>query len=154
MNKAIVICYTGQAIGPDAVSAIQQIISGTCDADPENSVIVTFDEESIAKALLKKSAESMKISFDEGKKEADLIAEARKKAVLLIKSNYGGPTGPLRLAKDIALAKYHNTVNCVDDAEKDLLNAIDVIADMPSKVLAATSLSISQRETILKMKDM
>ena len=65
MNKAIVICYTGRAIGPDAVSAIQQIISGTCDADPENVTIMAFDEESIAKALLKKGAESLKISFTE-----------------------------------------------------------------------------------------
>ena len=149
MNKAIVICYTGRHIEPEAVSAIQQIISDTCGADSENVTIMAFDEESIAKVLLKKSAESLKISFDESKE-----AEARKEAVLLIKGNYGGPTGPLRLAKDIAMAKYHSKVNCTDSTEEVLLNAIDVIADMPPKVLAATSLSVSQRETILKMKDM
>lgn len=154
MNKAIVICYVGRPIEPDAVSAIQQIITTSCRAVPELMTIKAFDEDSIAKALLKKSAEDLKISFDEGEKEVDLIEEARKQAVLLIKGNYGGPTGPLKLAKDIAMAKYHNKVNCIDSTEEVLLNAVDVIADMPPKVLAATNLSVSQRETILKMKDM
>lgn len=74
MNRAIVICYIGQAIEPDAVSTIQQIISGTCDADPENVTIMAFDEKSIAKALLKKSAEDLKISFiEDDVKPADTI---------------------------------------------------------------------------------
>lgn len=65
MNKAIVICYVGRPIEPAAVSAIQQIITGSCDAMPELMTIKAFDEDSIAKALLKKSAEDLKISFEE-----------------------------------------------------------------------------------------
>jgi len=158
MNKAVVICYTGQAIGPDAVSAIQQIISGTCDADPENVVIMAFDEESIAKALLKKSAESMKISFLEGGKTAaasasEVLEQARTKAVQFIKSKYNGVSGHVILAKDIAMAKYHQRVNSTDDDELDLINAIDVIVDIPQKRLNAM-LSKTIRETIFAMKDM
>lgn len=65
MNKAIVICYVGRPIEPDAVSAIQQIITASCSAMPELMTIKAFDEDSIAKALLKKSAEDLKISFKE-----------------------------------------------------------------------------------------
>lgn len=65
MNKAIVICYTGRPIEPEAVSAIQQVITSSCDAMPELITVKAFDEDSIAKALLKKSAEDLKISFAE-----------------------------------------------------------------------------------------
>ena len=64
MNKAIVICYTGRPIEPDAVSEIQQIITSSCGAMPELMTIKAFDEDSIAKVLLKKSAED-RISFEE-----------------------------------------------------------------------------------------
>ena len=158
MNKAIVICYTGQAIGPDAVSAIQQIISGTCDAEPENVVIVAFDEESIAKALLRKAVDNTKISFLEGGKRAaasasEVLEAARTKAVQFIKSKYNGINGNIVLAKDIAMAKYHQRVNSIYDDELNLLNAIDVIVDIPQKRLN-TILSKTIRETIFAMKDM
>lgn len=65
MNKAIVICYVGRPIEPEAVSAIQQVITSSCSAMPELITIKAFDEDSIAKALLKKSTEDLKISFAE-----------------------------------------------------------------------------------------
>lgn len=65
MNNAIVIGYVGRPIVPNAVSAIQQIITSSCDATPELMTIKAFDADSIAKALLKKSAEDLKISFTE-----------------------------------------------------------------------------------------
>ena len=158
MNKAIVICYTGQAIGPDAASAIQQIVSGTCDADPENVVIMAFNESDIAKVLLRKAADNSKISFlEEGKSAAasasEVLEEARTKAVQFIKSKYNGINGNIVLAKDIAMAKYHQRVNSIDDDELNLLNAIDVIVDIPQKRLNAV-LSKTIRETIFAMKDM
>lgn len=94
MNKAIVICYVGRPIEPDAVSAIQQIITSSCDATPELMTIKAFDEDSIAKALLKKSAEDLKISFT-GDSDAKTVCitldtqdcEERLRAVKCIKES-------------------------------------------------------------------
>lgn len=158
MNKAIVICYTGRNIEPEAVSAIQQIITSSCSAMPELMTIKAFDEDSIAKTLLRKAADDAKISFLEGGKSAaasasKVLEEARTKAVQFIKSKYNGINGNIVLAKDIAMAKYHQRVNSIDDDELNLLNAIDVIVDIPQKRLNVI-LSKTIRETILAMKDM
>lgn len=61
MNKAIVICYTGKEPDSDTVYGIHQAIESYCNG--EGITIKVFDSDSIAKALLKKSAEDMKISF-------------------------------------------------------------------------------------------
>ena len=158
MNKAIVICYVGRPIEPEAASAIQQIITSSCDAMPELMTIKAFDEDSVAKALLRKAAEDTKISFLEGGESAEaaankILEEARAKAIQFIKSKYNGVSGHIILAKDIAMAKYHQRVNSIDDDELDLLNAIDVIVDIPQKRLNAI-LSKTIRETIFAMKDM
>lgn len=62
MNKAIVICYTGRQIQETEKAAIENIISNACDATQDLIITTQFDEDSIAKALLKKSAEG--IVFD------------------------------------------------------------------------------------------
>jgi hypothetical protein len=158
MNNAIVICYVGRAIEPEAVNAIQQIITSTCSAMPELMTIKAFDEDSIAKALLRRAADDTKISFLEGGENAEaaankILEEARTKAIQLIKSKYNGMLGHIALSRDIAMAKYHQRVNAIDDDELNLLNAIDVIVDIPQKRLN-TLLSKTVRETIFAMKDM
>lgn len=152
MNKAIVICYTGRPIEPDAVSAIQEIITNSCGAMPELMTIKAFDEDSIAKALLKKSAEDLKISFKEDT-ESRIIEEARTKAIQLIKSKYSGATGHISLTRDIVMARYHNHVNAMDDDERTLLDAIDVIVDIPQKRLN-TLLPKATREVIFTTRDL
>lgn len=151
MNKAIVICYVGRPIGQEAVSAIQQIITNTCNAMPERITIKAFDEDSIAKALLKKGAEDLKISFKEDP-ESRIIEEARTKAIQLIKSKYSGATGHITLTRDIVMARYHHHVNAMDDDERTLLDAVDVIADIPQKRLN-TLLPKATREAILTTRD-
>ena len=152
MNNAIVICYVGRPIVPDAVSAIQQIITSSCNATPELMTIKAFDADSIAKALLKKSVEDTKISFTEDTTESRIINEARRKALDLIRTKYNSVIGLVELDRDIAMAKYHQITNSADDDEITLLNAINVIADMPkAKLVAALSKDI--REVILKAKD-
>ena len=152
MNKAIVICYVGQPIVPDAVCAIQQIITSSCDATPELITVKAFNEDSIAKALLKKSAEDSKVTFDNEKKAEDIIAEARNKALDLIRTKYNNAISYIALDRDIAMAKYHQITNSADDDEITLLNAINVIADMPKARLVA-ALSKNIRDVILKAKD-
>lgn len=153
MNKAIVICYTGRSIEPDAVSAIQEIITSSCGAMPELMTIKAFDEDSIAKALLKKSAEDLKISFTEDTTESRIIEEARTKAIQLIKSKYSGATGHISLTRDIIMARYHNHVNAMDDDERTLLDAIDVIVDIPQKRLN-TLLPKATREVIFTTREL
>ena len=152
MNKAIVICYTGRAIEPDAVSAIQEIITSSCSAIPELMTIKAFDEDSIAKALLKKSAEDLKISFKEDVTENRIIEEARTKAIQLIKSKYSGATGHISLTRDIVMARYHHHTNVIDDDERTLLDAIDVIVDIPQKRLN-TLLPKAIRDAIFTTRD-
>lgn len=152
MNKAIVICYTGRNIEPDAVSAIQEIITSSCGAMPELMTIKAFDEDSIAKALLKKSAKDLKISFEEDT-ESRIIEEARTKAVQLIKSKYSGATGHISLTRDIVMARYHHSVNAMDDDERTLLDAIEVIMDIPQKRLN-TLLPKATREVIFTTRDL
>ena len=155
MNKAIVICYTGKEPDSDTVYGMHQAIESYCDG--EGITIKVFDSNSIAKTLLKKAADDTKISFLEGGKSAasasEVLEEARTKAVQFIKSKYNGISGHAILAKDIAMAKYHQRVNSIDDDELNLLNAIDVIVDIPQKRLN-TILSKTIRETIFAMKDM
>lgn len=153
MNKAIVICYTGRNIEPDAVSAIQQIITSSCNAMPELMTIKAFDEDSIAKTLLKKCVEDLKISFKEDTTEDKIIEEARTKAIQLIKSKYSGATGHITLTRDIVMARYHHHVNAMDDDERTLLDAIDVIADIPQKRLN-TLLPKATREVIFTTRDL
>ena len=153
MNKAIVICYVGRPIEPDAVSAIQEIITSSCAAMPELMTIKAFDEDSIAKALLKKGAEDLKISFKEDTTEDKIIEEARTKAIQLIKSKYSGATGHITLTRDIVMARYHHHVNAMDDDERTLLDAIDVIADIPQKRLN-TLLPKATREVIFTTRDL
>ena len=153
MNKAIVICYTGRAIEPDAVSAIQEIITSSCNAIPELMTIKAFDEDSIAKALLKKSAEDLKISFKEDATENRIIEEARTKAIQLIKSKYSGATGHISLTRDIVMARYHHHTNVIDDDERTLLDAIDVIVDIPQKRLN-TLLPKATRDVIFTTRDL
>lgn len=158
MNKAIIICYTGRQIRETERVAIEKIISEACDATQDLIITKRLDENDIANALLKKSVEGMKISFlEEGKTAAasasEVLEQARTKAVQFIKSKYNGVSGHVILAKDIAMAKYHQRVNSIDDDELDLLNAIDVIVGIPQKRLNAM-LSKTIRETIFAMKDM
>ena len=149
MNKAIVICYTGAGIGSDEAYAIQQLIANHCNADIESIAVKAFDSDSIAKTLLKEAAEDVQTSADDEK----VIELARTEAIKLIKSNYSGADGIVKLVRDLGVAKYHHRVNALDDDEKKLLDAIDVIVDMPQKTLNAR-LSKTLRETIFKMKDM
>ena len=65
MNRAIVICYDGDAVRGEDVNDIQTILTHRRNAVVETMVIKAFDSDSIAKALLKKSAEDLKISFTE-----------------------------------------------------------------------------------------
>ena len=64
MNRAIVICYDGDAVRGEDVNDIQTILTHRRNAILETMVIKAFDSDSIAKALLKKSAED-RISFEE-----------------------------------------------------------------------------------------
>jgi hypothetical protein len=153
MNKAIVICYVGRSIEPDAVSEIQQIITSSCGAMPELMTIKAFDEDSIAKALLKKSAEDLKISFTGDATESRIIEEARTKAIQLIKSKYSGATGHISLTRDIIIARYHHHANIMDDDERTLLDAIEVIVDIPQKRLN-TLLPKAIREVIFTTRDL
>lgn len=160
MNKAIVICYTGRNIEPDAVSAIQQIITSSCSAMPELMTIKAFDEDSIANALLRKAADDTKISFLNKGESAETTAnkvleEARTKAVQLIKSKYNSLTGVIAFAKDVAAAKYHLHVNAADNDEIDLVNAMDVIADIPQSLLTNKyRVSKSLCDAIFQLRDL
>lgn len=65
MNKAIVICYDGDAVRAKDADDIHTILTHRCNAVPDTVVIKVFDGDSIAKALLKKSVEDQNISFTE-----------------------------------------------------------------------------------------
>ena len=147
MNKAIVICYTGKEPDSDTVCGIHQAIESYCNG--EGITIKVFDSDSIAKTLLKKAAEDVQTSTNDEK----VIESARTEAIKLIKFNYSGIDGVVKLVRDLGVAKYHHRVNALDDNEKKLLDAIDVIMDIPQKTLNAR-LSKTLRETIFKMKDM
>lgn len=75
MNKAIVICYTGRQIRETEKAAIENIISEACDATQDLIITTRFDENDIAKALLKKNVEDLKISFtkDSDAKHTDTV---------------------------------------------------------------------------------
>ena len=147
MNKAIVICYTGKEPDSNTVYGIHQTIESYCNG--EGITIKVFDSDSIAKTLLKKAAEDVQTSTNDEK----TIESARTEAIKLIKFNYSGIDGVVKLVRDLGVAKYHHRVNALDDNEKKLLDAIDVIMDIPQKTLNAR-LSKTLRETIFKMKDM
>lgn len=149
MNNAIVICYVGKAIQPEAVQALQQIITNSCNAMPELINIKHFDSDSIAKAILARGAENVVVED----KTVDIVEEARKKAITLIKSKYSGITGAIKLAKDIAIAKYHSSMNMADDEQTILLEAVAVIADIPEKELNV-KLQKALRDTIITMNNM
>jgi hypothetical protein len=153
MNKAIVICYTGRQIQEAEKIAIENIISGACDATQDLIITTRLDESDIAKALLKKSAEDSKISFTEDATESRIIEEARTKAIQLIKSKYSGATGHISLTRDIVMARYHHHENAMDDDERTLLDAIEVIMDIPQKRLN-TLLPKATREVIFTTRDL
>ena len=153
MNKAIVICYTGRQIRETEKTAIENIISEACDATQNLIITTRFDESDIAKVLLKKSVEDSKISFTEDTTENRIIEEARTKAIQLIKSKYSGATGHISLTRDIVIARYHHHVNAMDDDERTLLDAIEVIVDIPQKRLN-TLLPKATRDVILTTRDL
>lgn len=153
MNKAIVICYTGRQIRETEKAAIENIISNACDATQDLIITTQFDENDIAKALLKKNVEDLKISFKEDTTESRIIEEARTKAIQLIKSKYSGATGHISLTRDIVMARYHHSVNAMDDDERTLLDAIEVIMDIPQKRLN-TLLPKATREVIFTTRDL
>lgn len=153
MNKAIVICYDGDAIRSKDVDDIHTILTHRCNAVSESMVIKVFDADNIAKALLKKSVEDLKISFTKDDTEDRIIEEARTKAIQLIKSKYSGATGHISLTRDIVMARYHHRVNAIDDDERTLLNAIDVIVDIPQKRLN-TLLPKATREVIFTTREL
>ena len=153
MNKAIVICYTGRQIRETEKAAIENIISNACDATQDLIITTQFDENDIAKALLKKNVEDLKISFTEDTTESRIIEEARTKAIQLIKSKYSGATGHISLTRDIVMARYHHSVNAIDDDERTLLDAIEVIMDIPQKRLN-TLLPKATREVIFTTRDL
>ena len=158
MNNAIVICYTGAGIGSDEAYAIQQLIANHCNADIESITVKAFDSDSIAKTLLKEVANDTKISFLEGGESAEttakkILEEARTKAIQLIKSKYSEAAGHISLTRDIVMARYHHRVNAIDDDERTLLDAIDVIVDIPQKRLN-TLLPKAIREVIFTIRDL
>lgn len=149
MNNAIVIYYTGKEPDAKTMIQIQQVMENGCGADEITAKV--FDSDSIAKALLR-SYEDSKITFDNEKRAEDIIEEARNKALDLIRTKYNSTISYIALDRDIAMAKYHQITNSADDDEITLLNAINVIADMPkARLIAALSKSI--RDVILKAKD-
>lgn len=156
MNKhAIVILYSGADRDPgyDVIESIASVITQAGLAVPELIEIKHFDSNSIGKALLTKSAENSKISFTEDATESGIIEEARTKAIQLIKSKYSGTTGRISLTRDIIIAKYHHHANIMDDDERTLLDAIEVIADIPQKRLN-TLLPKAIREVIFTTRDL
>ena len=162
MNKAIVICYTGRQIRETERVAIENIISQACDATQDLIITTQFDEKDIAKMLLNTSVQMLLnanghdakiISTEDEKVNTDIIAEARTKAIQLIKSKYSGATGHITLTRDIVMARYHHHVNAMDDDERTLLDAVDVIADMPQKRLN-TLLPKATREVIFTTRDL
>ena len=131
-------------------------ISNACDATQNLITTTQFDETDIAKVLLNASAHDAKIvSTEDEKANADIIAEARQKAVSLIKSKYNSLTGVIAFAKDVAAAKYHIHVNAADDDEIKLVNAMDVIADIPQSLLASKyKVSKSLCDAIFQLRDL
>lgn len=157
MNKAIVICYTGRQIRETEKAAIENIISEACDATQDLIITTKFDENDIAKTLLNASIHDAKIisTEDEKASAANVIAEARQKAVSLIKSKYNSLTGVITFAKDVATAKYHIRVNAADDDEINLVNAMDVIADIPQSLLTNKyRVSKSLCDAIFQLRDL
>jgi hypothetical protein len=71
----------------------------------------------------------------------------------LIKSKYSGATGHISLTRDIIIAKYHHHANIMDDDERTLLDAIEVIVDIPQKRLN-TLLPKAIREVIFTTRDL
>lgn len=155
MNKhAIVILYSGNAQDPgyDTIEGLANVIVSAQLSVPELIEIKHFDSDSIGKALLKKSVEDSKISFTEDTTESRIIEEARTKAIQLI-SKYNGATGHISLTRDIVMAKYHHNANAMNDDERTLLDAIDVIVDIPQKRLN-TLLPKAIREVIFTAKSL
>ena len=156
MNKAILICFTGRQISETEKIAIENIISNACDATQNLIITTKFDENDIAKALLNAGLHDAKIIPAEDEKvNADIMAEARQKAVSLIKSKYNSLTGVIAFAKDVAAAKYHIHVNAADDDEINLINAMDVIADIPQALLTSKyRVSKSLCDAIFQLRDL
>ena len=164
MNKAIVICYTGRQIRETEKAAIENIISNACDATQNLIITTQFDEKDVAKILLNTSVQMLLnanghdakiVSTVDEEASADIIAEARQKAVSLIKSKYNSLTGVIAFAKDVATAKYHLRVNAADDDEINLVNAMDVIADIPQSLLTNKyRVSKSLCDAIFQLRDL
>lgn len=147
MNKAIVICYTGQKPDSEIVYGIHQTIESRCNG--EGITIKVFDSDSIAEVLLKKATEDVQPSVNDEK----VIELARTKAIQLIKSKYSGATGHISLTRDIVMARYHHHTNVIDDDERTLLDAIDVIVGIPQKRLN-TLLPKATRDVIFTTRDL
>ena len=153
MNKrAIVILYAGadKSPGYDVIESLANIIVAAGLSVPELIEIKDFDSDSISKAIIAKAS---KISFTEDTTESRIIEEARTKAIQLIKSKYSGATGHISLTRDIVMARYHHHENTMDDDERTLLDAIEVIMDIPQKRLN-TLLPKATREVIFTTRDL
>lgn len=153
MNKhAIVILYSGADRDPgyDVIESIASVITQAGLAVPELIEIKHFDSDSIGKAIIAKASN---ISFTEDTTESGIIEEARTKAIQLIKSKYSGATGHISLTRDIVMARWHHSINAMDDDERTLLDAIEVIMDIPQKRLN-TLLPKATREVIFTTRDL
>ena len=153
MNKhAIVILYSGNAQDPgyDTIEGLANVIVSAQLSVPELIEIKHFDSDSIGKAIIAKASN---ISFTEDTTESRIIEEARTKAIQLIKSKYSGATGHISLTRDIVMARYHHHANDMNDDERTLLDAIEVIMDIPQKRLN-TLLPKATREVIFTTRDL
>ena len=199
MNKAIVILFDGDAVKKRDVDDIHTILTHRCNAVPESIVIKVFDDDSIAKTLLKESAEDVKICFteDPGKKTVCITlntqgCEEKLKVVKCIRESLNcdlkdakdmfdcgkiyipklwddsriydfikrlyvykvivtggmedvamiqaaiflnktyGIKDSINLVRDFAAATYHSHTNSVDEEERALLAAVELVKNNPA----------------------
>lgn len=202
MNRAIVICYDGDAVRKKDVDDIHTILTHRCNAVPESMVIKVFDDDSIAKVLLKKSVEDQNISFTEDTDAKTVYitldtqhCEAKLQAVKWIKESLGCSVSDARemfdcgkvcipklwnditiykfvknlcaynviatggmediamiqaaiflnetystkdrvnLVRDFAAATYHSHTNSVDEEERALLAAVELVKNNPTNAI-------------------
>lgn len=159
MNNAIVILYEGQAPAENFIKEVGIAVSNTFAFGAGDVKVIHLDQNSIAKALVGKSADVIISSEIETKKETT-VEEQIEHATTFIRETFNAELSRanniafiLKFQQKLSLAKAREAMNpnTLSDEDAAIINATDIICQHRDIVVAKRKLTKHIVNTIISI---
>lgn len=160
MNNAIVILYEGQAPSESFIKEVGTAVSNTFAFGAGDVKVIHLDQNSIAKALVGKSADVIISSEIEKTKKETTVEEQIEHATTSIRETFSAELSRanniafiLKFQQKLSLAKAREAMNpnTLSDEDAAIINATDIICQHRDIVVAKRKLTKHVVNTIISI---